>query len=144
MSIPPLISTRPRTAFDRISLYFQPIHSIRSDTKLFVRQIPFSSNLINRSIYSYLIVYPSFLFSFFFRKMPKNSTLCPFLYKTPRDSIVQNLFHFEHKDGVLLANFKQFFFDHRMKWQPIYRAGPILLDRQRFRRLIPQREDDRR
>ena len=144
MSIPPLISTRPRTAFDRISLYFQTyIYIIRPDAKLFL-SIKFNKS----SRYPRLFIQLFFLFL----KMPKNR---PFIlsfrtFYINKWIIIENPFRFTRIKTEYFSNecFQQFFQSPiiveisgnlaRRKW------SNFISDRQRFRRLSPQREGDRR
>lgn len=145
MSIPPLISTRPRTAFDRISLYFQTYIYNSTGCKTF-SSLPIKFNKSFR--YPRLFIQLFFLF----RKMPKNR---PFIlsfrtFYINKRIIIENPFHFTRIKTEYFSNecFQQFFQSPiiveisgnlaRRKW------SNFISDRQRFRRLSPQREGDRR
>lgn len=123
MSIPPLISTRPRTAFDRISLYFQTYIYIYNSTGCRTFCSPsFRSNLINRFAPISLTQLLIQVF-FFFRKVPNNysSRHSVLFVHVNRCIIIRNLFHFAHKDDGILFEVSNNFFNDQLssKYRPI-------------------------
>ena len=145
MSIPPLISTRPRTAFDRISLYFQTyIYIIRPDAKLF---LPFRSNLINRpdildclsNLFSSFLkcqrIVHLFFHSVLFISISESLLRIPFVSRTKTEYFSNESFQQFFQSPIIVEISGNL---ARRKW------SNFISDRQRFRRLSPQREGDRR